>query len=168
MLNLGAGFGAVEAKVGGGKKFPEFKGYTWVITKVLSETSKAGNPMIRFEADIAEGEFTGFFSEYPKRYYQTYADEEGQARLKGIFETIIGDNPAMFPEAQTEAGINWAAFEESRLIGCTVGGVLKQDGKYSKLGYFCSKERAAEAKTVEYVAVEEDVIVDETTGKKLF
>jgi len=164
MMDFGAGFGEVEAVVGGGdKKFPPYQGYTWVITDVINAPSKKGDPMMRFDADIAEGEFSGFFSEYNKRLYQLYGvanitddkdaetNEKRQGRMKGLIETIVADNPAMFPEKE----INWNTFEEKRLIGCTVGGSLKQDGKYSKLAYICSKERAAELPVTEPTKVED-------------
>lgn len=170
-------FDGVETKQGGGKKFPECKGYVWVVTKVIAEKSKKGRPMVRLEFDIAEGEFTGFFSEYNKRLYCVLGNEDGSfdkdmlGKFKGIIQTIVDENKGMFPEEDVFAG---GKFEETRLIGCTVGGVLKWDeaGKYTDFHYVCSKEEALEKEAIprpeQTVAEQFTVPEDGGTKKSLF
>jgi hypothetical protein len=163
-MNLGRDFGSRTAPTGG-KSYPEAKGYEFVITNIVDAPSKKGDPMVYFQADIVGEEFDG--GNTGKRLYQLYKDDDGFDRLKGIMDTIIEANPAMFPEAE----IDWENFVEQRLIGCKVGGVLKwsDDGKYTNLWYFTTVEEAlAKEPAKRPERIDENDIVDETTGKKLF
>lgn len=165
-MNLGKNFGQRTAATGG-TKFPECKGYKFVITNVVDAPSKGGKDMICFFSDIAEGEFAGFYAnERNQRLYQLYDSDDGFDRLKGIMDVVIAENPNMFPEAE----IDWENFNEKRLIGCTVGGVLKwsDDGKYTNMHYFTTVEEALKKEATPRPARKEEEITDETTGKKLF
>ena len=145
---INAGFSTVSSFSGSGSsKRPTCKGYVGKIVNVDATPSKAGKPMLRFDIDIADGEFAGYWAEYPKRLYQTYGDDNGLGRLKGIIETIVAENPAFFPEEDIFA----APIDETRFIGREIGFVTKWDkdqGKYLEVSYICSKERALAAKEV--------------------
>ena len=134
--------GKVEGKVGGEK--PEAKGYQFILTSITEAKAKSsGNKMFVLEFDISEGKYKGFFSKNKLIYRQVIEDEDGLARFKGMAETIVDQNKLQFPEDE----IDWATFEEKRLVGSKTWGVLKyNDRGYLELSYLTTEEKAKAVK----------------------
>jgi hypothetical protein len=165
-MQLGNDFNKVEGTTGGGGfTVPECKGYTFRVVNVVDKQSSKGEPMLEIHFDIAMGEHQGAFEKYPKIKYLPYGTPEGRGRLKGTLDLIIGQNKAMFPEADPFAD---GAFDEQRLIGCLTGGVLKWDpyqGKnYLKMNYLCTSEEADAAKVIPEPAIAETASGDNKEG----
>jgi hypothetical protein len=164
-MQLPNDFSEKEA-VTGGNKFPEAKGYTFRINAVYQKEFFQKQCMF-FDVDISQGEHKGFFAKSEKRKFalskiQDLSTSEkfgdGYAKLKGIFQTIIGQNLSMFPEVvqvpivkdeQPAMAYNYDAlyasgdFDEQRLVNLESGGVLN----YNKAGflnfsYFCGPKTA--------------------------
>ncbi len=143
------------------KDIPAAAGHKFVIVHSEFTTSKAGNPMLRVDADIAEGDFAGFFADHPKRLYITMKDEKGERRVKRTIEDIAKQNTGIFPEDDL-----WASgeFDETRLIGCVSWGILGWDDEgYLDLKTLCDEEYALKAEEKPRPAKKE---VSFNTGEK--
>ena len=174
-MQLPGDFSQKKAQTGGGDKYPDAKGYLFIVKRV-EEKEIWKKPCISFEVDIAEGEYKGFFGKLQAKNAKilplakvqelTVSDKfgDGFAKMKGIFHTIIGQNLSLFPEVQAIKTITDGAesvtydynalyatgnFDEQRLVNLKTGGVLNYNKKgFLNLSYFCSPESAAEAATI--------------------
>jgi hypothetical protein len=113
------------------------KKYVCQIIDVESSKSKAGNPMLVFHFDIAQGPYKGFFSKHPKRLYVTTGNPIGDKICNRTIETIIKDNPGMIPAN----ALNAEEFDEKLLIGLQAGvefEIDKQNPQYIKVKWVIS------------------------------
>lgn len=125
MMDFGEGFEELPPEEFEGFDEPPAKGYTVEILDILYETSKGGNPMARFDVDIADGPFKGNWEKYPKRLYQVYGNEGALARLKGVFIKIMTENLDIFPKHKYVQKMDVPEDGD----GVTKVGVLDEEGK---------------------------------------
>ncbi len=122
-------------------------GYVCKIINVKAETSKAGNPMLVFAVDIAEGEFAGYFIDQYKRrqqwnkdgakypndavYRQLIFDTHSgklNTNLKGMLTAIENSNPGFSVKGtSTNNGNGDFSFNEETLKGKLCGFVFGEE-----------------------------------------
>jgi hypothetical protein len=143
MIDFGKPIAEVESK--GSSERPEAKGYVGVITAVEATESKAGNPMVIFHTDIAEGDSAGYFKG-DLRLYQTYHEDTGKGILKSILESAKKENPKAFSKDNVTA----TGFDEQALVNARIGLVLgyNEEG-YLNVRYLTTVDRALKAKALE-------------------
>jgi hypothetical protein len=160
-MNFGTKIGSVDTT---SKRYPDCRGYEVVIVRAEALQTKAGDPMIRLDFDIADGEFAGFWSDHPQRWYQSFKPDDeknfGLKILKKSIEAIVAENKGIFPEDDVFAT---GDFDEQRLVGCVTGVVMKWDGKYLAVDYICNKDYALSVEAKPKPA-EKEVTMD--TGEK--
>jgi len=91
--------------------------------------SKKGNAMIEFSFDIAEGPFLGAYKDYPIKYYLVHK-KSNYGIEKGILKSFQKSNPEFIKEEALEGN----EFDESLLIGCKIGSLLREEEYMSKKG----------------------------------
>lgn len=120
MIPLGTRYHDVQAKKGGWVR-PPVGGYVLRCARTKGEPSTTGKPMLTLFLDVAEGEYKESFKEYPLRYNQTHADDDGLSRLKAIVEMFQASNPGL---AVVDAGGN---LDERLFVGKLIGAAIREE-----------------------------------------
>jgi len=172
-MQLPNDFNQKEA-VTGGNKYPEAKGYIFNINAVYQKDF-GGKPTMVFEVDIAQGQYKGFFGQQRVKNSKILALSkiqdltttekfgDGYAKLKGIFQTVIGQHLDMFPEVVQVPAVkdgkpimkyDYSAlyatgdFDEQRLVNLQSGGVLNYNKNgFLNFSYLCGPISAEAALT---------------------
>ena len=119
--------------------------YEWEILGVNEQISKAGNSMLVFQLDICEGEYTGLFQKFPKKYFQNLG-AASTSFLKGVFKALEESNNGFKVEFD-----QFDYFDIKLFIGKKVGGKLrkKPDDEYPKIEHLCSIKTAKEKSSLQ-------------------
>lgn len=126
-------------KRGTGKGRPYCGGHTLYVKRVKDAISKAQNHMLVFELDILDGEYRNFFSQNPLKHFFVYEGKDGTEKFKELLQNFKKSNEGII----TEEDIVGHEFDESKLNGLAIGGVLAEDNNgYLKVAFLCNAEYA--------------------------
>lgn len=120
-MKLGSGFKKAEAVVGSKGDHPTPGGYLLTTTFSSEKPSSNKKAMLTVGFDIAEGEYAGFFSQSPKKFFQLTEGPQ-EPFFKGIIESYLASNP---PE-KLKGLITKSELDTSKLIGLKIGGCLRE------------------------------------------
>jgi hypothetical protein len=143
MISINGSFDDIVAD-GGGYQQPPCAGYKMKIISAECTTSKKGAPMLVIEMDIADGPHAKNFEKYPLKYYRTFPDAAGIARLKFDVLLIASENAGLMPDNPFQGG----SFNEQMLIGKHVGCTLKWDGEYLRANNIMTVAKALAAPVI--------------------
>jgi hypothetical protein len=119
----------------GSSKKPTPGMYVCKIVKSEITKSKSGNPMLVLSLDIAEGNFTGAFSKYPRRWFQVVSNKVGQSVVSAVIKAVVESNVGMIDPNI----INSKEFDESVLTGLIIGAKFVEGDKgYLNIETLCA------------------------------
>lgn len=129
MIQLDQEYTTTEAAQGGGFEMPPPGGYVLRVEDVSDNPSKAGNDMVTLSLDIAEGDHTGAFQKFPKKFFQL-VNGEHLPYFKGMLKSFEESNPP----AKMKPVLNGLQFNADKLKGLFIGACLREAEYIAKDG----------------------------------